>query len=128
MKGKAYAVLASMIEARENCVRRDNSTWIGTWNERIEAFARENLPSGSGIDAGSKVDLASSTADRLVIEAPYHAMNGDGFYVGWRDYRVIVTPSLAHGINVRVQGRDYNGVKDYLADVYREAFMREIGT
>jgi hypothetical protein len=37
-----------------------------------------------------------------------------------------VTPDLAHGFDVRVTGRDYRGIKDYLAEVYHAALSREV--
>jgi hypothetical protein len=49
----------------------------------------------------------------------------DGFYSGWTDHTVIVRPSF-RGINVRISGRDRNGIKEYLAETYDYALTQEV--
>jgi hypothetical protein len=52
-------------------------------------------------------------------------MNPDGFYDGWRDYMVTARPAF-DGVTVTVTGKDYNGTKDYLGDLFHEILTREI--
>lgn len=100
-----------------------NQTGIGEWIEKFLAAA-EILPSGSGIDAGTTIDLAASTPDRIVLTMSFHHMNDGGFYDGWTDHTIVVRPSLAFGVDLRVTGRNRNEIKDYLHDVYALA-LRE---
>ena len=119
------AHLASLLQARRNCVASGNSEWLGRHSRRIELIERNHLPHGAGIDVGVKLDLAESTPFQLVLKFSYHCMNQDGYYDGWRDYTAKVKPTF-DGIAVTIHGRDYNGVKDYLHDVFREALSAEI--
>lgn len=125
MQKTVAARLASLIEARKNCEQSANHEWHARHSGEIMRIARDHLPSGSGIDSGCVVMSEESRSDRLVIHVPFHCMNEHGFYDGWRDYRVIVRPAF-HGLSLTVAGRDYNGIKDYLADVFMEALGRII--
>jgi hypothetical protein len=46
-------------------------------------------------------------------------MNEHGMYDGWTRHAITIRPTF-DGIDVRIGGRDRNGIKEYLADVYRE--------
>ena len=83
------------------------------------------MPSGSGVDSGTKL-LDNSTPDRLVFQADFHHMDENGFYDGWTEHQIIVTPSLAYGFNVRITGRNRNEIKDYLADLFNHIFNMEV--
>lgn len=61
--------------------------------------------------------------NRLVIHVPFHCMDANGCYDGWRDYRVVVRPAF-DGITVTVTGRDYNDLKSYLGELFHEALGR----
>lgn len=119
------ARLASLVQARANCAETGNTEWHARHSGEILRLAREHLPSGSGIDSGCVVMSEESTADKLVIHVPFHCMNEQGMYDGWRDYRVTVRPAF-DGIRVTVAGRDYNGLKDYLGDLFQETLSRTI--
>lgn len=97
---------------------RDMSYAIDKHQERLDALM-EDAPRGSGIDMGTKIDRDASEANRLVFQTAFHHMNEHGFYDGWTEHRVIVTPCLVHGFSIRLTGRDRNAIKDYLADVYQ---------
>jgi hypothetical protein len=83
------------------------------------------LPSGSGIDSGTKLDLNASHAEKLVFDIAYHHMNDGGFYDGWTQHRIVVTPSFT-GINLRISGRDRNDIKDYLYQTYDYALKQDV--
>lgn len=121
---KVYQAFAQAIEARNNCKRGGNVEWVETWAERIKTLESE-LPSGSGFDNGTRLD-DSSTKDRLVFSTSFHHMNEDGYYCGWSHHTAAVTPSLAHGIDVRITGRNVRDVKDYIGDIFDDAMAREI--
>lgn len=86
------------------------------WAERLERIERETLPSGSGFDSGTKVDLESSKPNRIVLETSFHHMNDCGMYDGWTEHKVIVVPDMIYGIDIRITGRDRNGIKYYIGE------------
>src|SRR5689334_20304154 len=85
--------ISSLIEARENCKRTNNTEWYEKHTERL-AQLEDYLPSGSGIDSGTKIDLERSTSARVVLTFSYHHMNDCGMYDGWTDHSAIITPSF----------------------------------
>lgn len=113
--------LAGKFHAYLNCVKSNNMEWKEKHRDSINAML-ENLPSGSGIDAGTKFDWDKSTPERLIFTFGFHHLNENGYYDGWTEHKAIVTPSLYFGINVNITGRDRNGIKDYLSDLFNETF------
>ena len=120
---KIYQELSVAIQARKNCQQSNNVEWFDRWTERI-ADLSELLPSGSGFDNGTKVDLDASHADKLVLHTAFHHMHESGMYDRWTDHTVIVTPSF-RGINMRITGRDYRGIKDYMREEFDIALCQD---
>lgn len=75
------------------------------------------LPSGSGIDCGTKL-LDQSKPERLVFGIDFHTMDQNGYYSGWAYYRLVVKPSLQWGVDLRLYGPSHGGLKDYLYELY----------
>lgn len=113
--------LAGKFHAYLNCVKSNNNEWKGKHEDSINAML-ENLPSGSGIDAGIKFDWNKSTPEKIVFNFGFHHMNENGYYNGWTDHSLIITASLYFGINIRITGKDRNMIKDYLTDLFHEVF------
>lgn len=84
------------------------------------------MPSGSGIDCGTRLDIAASTPEKLVFKTAYHHMNSGGFYDGWTQHRIIVKPSLGFGLRISISGPDRNDVKDYLHECFDQALRAEV--
>lgn len=119
-----YRELASTFQAYLNCAARNDDTaqeWQRNHHASIVKICEEFLPSGSGIDNGTKFDFENSKPDKLVLTFGYHHMNEGGYYDGWTDHSIAIRPSLAHAFNTMISGRDRNQIKDYLYDVYQEA-------
>jgi len=95
--------------------------WRDRWAARLEHIERNALPSGSGIDAGTKIDVDRSTLDKIVLTTSFHHMDESGGYNGWSDHTVVVTPSFVSNFEINVTGRNRNGIKEYLADTFRAA-------
>ncbi len=112
-------MIASAVAARANCAEfgGPRKEAFDRWTEQLEAI---DLPSGSGFDNGSSVDIGQSTEDRIVLSTSFHHMT-EGTYDGWTDHEIIVTPSLVHGYDVEVTGEDRNDILEYIADVFSEA-------
>lgn len=100
--------LSSAITAYHNCKKTNNHEWITKHRQRIEELAKTCLPSGSGFDSGCTVDYEMSSQDRIVIETSFHHMNEDGYYDGWSNHHIIVTPGFM-GPNYEINS-DYSNV------------------
>lgn len=119
-----YQALATALDALRRCEKTPNHEWTPKWEERIEQLVKDCMPSGSGIDCGTKLDLNASDSDTLVFDVDYHHMNDGGYYDGWTHHRVIVTPSLMFGFELRITGKDRRNIKEYLHEVYECALSQ----
>jgi hypothetical protein len=77
----------------------------------------EYLPSGSGFDSGTSIDVEKTTEEKLVFSTAFHHMNDLGYYVGWTEHRVTVRPSF-YGFDIKVSGRNRNDIKDHIAECF----------
>jgi hypothetical protein len=118
-----YAVIASLLHAIAGCLKAGNTEWEAKHRQRIREILFDHMPSGSGIDTGTLLDYDASTPEKLIFWCDFHHMNDAGMYDEWTHHKVIVRPSLAHGIDVRVTGRDRNGIKEYLEETYEAALQ-----
>lgn len=119
---KVYEAIARRVDA----LRRCSPDWVIKHTECIDSLVREHMPSGSGFDYGTQFDIAAHVAspiERLVFQTAFHHMNECGMYDGWTDHKVIVRPSLQHGFTLSITGRDRNGIKEYIADVFHSALQ-----
>jgi hypothetical protein len=128
MKYKVYQKIAQCVDARLTCIKRENTAWIAKHEETIEEMIKEYMPHGSGIDGKTTIDYDKSKSDKLVFNSSFHAMNENGFYEGWIDYILSVSPSLIHGFILSIVGQfgQRQDIKDYLYDIYRDALQQEI--
>lgn len=101
-----------------------NCEWLKTVNEQYKNQCLDNieklekrLPCGSGIDSGCKIDADNSGINKVIITFGYHFMNENGYYDGWTDYKLIITPAFL-GINMKIAGKNRQGIKDYLYDLF----------
>jgi hypothetical protein len=123
LKQPLYQVLANLIEARNNCIDHGKSEWKDNHTDRILDLVKEHMPSGSGFDSGTTIDLDASTAEKIVFHTSFHHMNEDGFYDGWTEHKVTVRPSLGRLINIRISGIDRNMIKEYMDDEFQCALV-----
>ena len=93
---------------------------IGELKWRLEDL----LPSGSGIDNGTKIDLEKSRANKIVLTFSFHHMDEHGGYCGWSDYKAVLRPGW-HGVELEIFGKDKNGILDYLHDTFRHQIVNE---
>jgi len=103
----------------KNCEWRKtvNDAYHAQCESRLDKLEAE-LPHGSGIDCGCKIDREKSGKNKVIITTSYHHMNDDGYYDGWTDHKIIFTPCLSDGPDMRITGRDKRQIKDYLNDVF----------
>lgn len=117
MPKKLYQEISSRLQAIENCVHHENEEWLLNHREVVNQIFYHG-PSGSGIDCGTKLSFEDSNPEKLVLLVSFHHMNEGGYYDGWTEHKVIVTPSLQHGFNIRITGKNRNDIKEYLHEVY----------
>lgn len=111
-----YQAIARRIGAANRCKSSGNLEWFGKHWERIAELCAD-APHGSGFDSGCNLS-EDSTPERLTFGADFHHMNEHGSYDGWSTHTVIIRPSLEFGFDLRITGRDRNGIKDYISDVF----------
>jgi len=97
-------------------IKTANENFQSKFIEKIHEYEKE-LPNGSGIDSGCKVDIENSGKNKVVIEFSFHHMNENGYYDGWTEHKAIFKPSLT-GIELKITGKDRNMIKDYLHDLF----------
>lgn len=124
-KRPLYREIASTLQAMSNCRRSGNQEWLERHEARLAELV-DLLPSGSGIDCGTKIDADSCKPGKLVFTFSFHHMNESGMYDGWTDHVLTVTPSF-DGIDLRISGRDRDGIKEYLYETYYQALTEEAG-
>lgn len=115
---KLYQKLAQLIQARANCNNVCNQEWFHKHEDRIEELVKEHMPAGGGFDSGTHIDFIKSTSESLVFTTAFHHMNEIGYYDGWTEHTVKVTPSLQWGFELKISGRNRNDIKDYMHEVF----------
>jgi hypothetical protein len=125
---KLYRMLAQKCAARKCCAESGlhGAEWKRKHEQAIEQIVKDFMPSGSGLDCGTKIDLDASDGETLVFYTEFHHMNENGFYDGWTTHRVKVQGSLVSEFDLHINGRDRNQIKDYLTDVYDCALREEL--
>lgn len=119
-----YVRLARAIEAYRRCVETKNDEWLKRWRDDIDELVNE-FPSGAGFDNGWRFSPQSSVA-KLMFNTDFHHMNDNGCYDGWTEHTITVTPVLDYGFELKISGRNRNGIKELIADVVDEVLRREI--
>jgi hypothetical protein len=122
---KIFQSIAQSFVAMENCRRLGNDEWFETHRGNILELCRNKMPSGSGFDDGTSFDFSASKPNKLVFITSFHHMTNDGFYDGWTSHTVTVVPAFSSDIDMRISGKDHNDIKDYIADVFRDALREE---
>ena len=125
MKKPLFVHLSSKLNAVENCIARNNLEWLSRHQDRISSLVKDFMPSGSGIDCGTKL-CEESTSEKLTFDVAFHHMDEHGGYDGWTEHKVIVTASLQFAFSLKITGRDRNRIKEYLHEVYHYALSQMV--
>lgn len=126
MKHTVITLISQLVDARTRCQKTNNLEWEARHTERLNALARNILPSGSGIDKGTTIDMDRSTPDRIVLHMSFHHMDDSGFYDGWTEHTITIRPSLAFGFRLSISGRDRRDIKDYLGQTFDHVLGAEV--
>jgi hypothetical protein len=121
-----YKRIAQTQTALNNCFKTHNEEWEYKHNLKITEY-NDLLPSGSGVDNGSSINTDNTNMDKIVILSGWHIMNDGGYYDGWIDFRVVVTPSFDNfDLNIIGNFGKHQDIKDYLYDLFYENLNQEI--
>ena len=121
-----FEELASRVEAIRNCVASGNSEWELKHKATVRQIVADFLPSGAGWDNGTGFEFSSSHADKLVFYGAFHHMDDAGYYDGWTEHTVTVTPAFVGRYHIRISGRDRNEIKDYIHEIFDVALATRI--
>ena len=128
-KDKIYKRLAKIANSRLRCLNSIKFPQeIENYEDEIDDIMKNIFPHGSGIDNGCTFNYEKSVNNRLVINSAYHCMNENGYYDGWVDFIVVLTPDLEldYTLNIRGNFGKYNHVKDYLYQIFHNSFDQEV--
>ena len=114
----------SRLMAIESCKKSNNAEWLDKHTEKLIELEKR-LPSGSGIDCGTKIDTRDLKANQFKLTLSFHHMDENGFYDGWTDHVITVRPSFG-GLDLTISGKNKNDIKEYLLDTYYYALTEEI--
>lgn len=123
---KLYQRIARLVAARLNCEKSGNTEWFDRHTQRLEDITKNILPSGSGFDCGTTIDLDESGPERVVLRTEFHHMDDGGYYDGWTDHTILITPSLQFGFELRITGKNRNDIKDYIYQIFEQVLNEEI--
>lgn len=121
-----YRKLASLVGAMNNCRKTGNTEWLERHSETMQRLVKDHMPSGSGVDNGTTLLEEEQEPNKLIFHLNYHHMNDAGYYTGYTDHRVIVTPDLFSGIELEITGPNRNDIKDFLYDLYHGALTKKV--
>ena len=119
---KMYQKLSTALTARDNCIDSKNLKWEETWTNKINAIMKL-APDGSGFDAGTEIEKFDR--NKIVFSTSYHHMNNLGYYTGWTEHTIVISPDW-QGIHLKVTGRNTNNIKEYIADAFHSWLFEDV--
>lgn len=122
---KFYSRIANKLVAYDNCVKSGNNEWLVKHERELNELVENYLPIGSGFDNGTKFNWGESNRNKLVFDTAFHHMNEGGYYDGWTEHKVIITPDLLFGFNIKITGRNRNDIKEYITQMFNDFEYKE---
>ena len=117
MKRTIAEQIAHKLVAIENCEKSENWEWRDRHAQDLVEIVK-NGPSGSGWDCGTSFDRDKSEPNKLVFFGSFHHMDEMGGYDGWTDHTITVRPDFVSKLDIKISGRDRNGIKDDLHQLF----------
>lgn len=122
---KLFRLIGSRARTLSNPSPYMNESVRERFEEEMEILLKEFMPSGSGFDMGTDIDIDRSNARKLVFKTGFHHMNETGHYDGWTYHNVIVTAEF-DGLDIQVTGRDRNNIKEYIGEAFYSALHQMV--
>lgn len=143
MNNPLYRTIANQVRLYHSAT---DDEWRTKHENALEKLMQQ-MPSGSGIDSGTKLLLAESSENKLVFLVEYHHVNSNGYYCGWSSRNIVITASLTSDFDMDMVDEDSSGADmtdvdeetgeeydnsefildstgDHLADTYRWALQQ----
>ena len=119
--------LATQISAELFRIEHPNQDIVSDAMACLDRLA-EFLPSGSGFDSGTTLDVDQSTPEKLVFDTSFHAMNEYGYYDGWTEHKIIARPSFVFGMALDEPSSDDpdDDTQEYIWDTFTHALQQDI--
>lgn len=124
MSTKLYSTIANAILVLKSTKGPFGNNALRLQEAVLEDIEENFLPYGSGFDAGCKISLEDSSHNKIVITSSYHKLNEDGYYDGWIDLIVTVTPSLIFDFVLTIDGE---GIDDLDRAYFQDEFGNALG-
>jgi hypothetical protein len=125
-KEPLYKAIASTLDAYKRCIETGNKEWEDKHGELLEEFQGNYYPSGSGFNQGTTLDLEKSTPNKLVFHTAFHHMDGSGFYDGWTQHTVNISPDFVHTLNISISGKNRNDIKELIHQEFHHVLSMEV--
>lgn len=125
MSKKIYHKISNGMRNYLHWINRENSDMADDYLDKIKEIVSANFPAGSGFNFGTYFDEKASNTNKLVFYTKYHHMNEMGFYDGVTDHKIIITPDFVYHINIKITGRDRNGIKGYIGEIFYDCLMQD---
>ena len=119
---KFYSKISNLMVTHYNSNKTGNMEIANIAIDNIEQLVKDHLPDGSGFNSGTQFILNESNRNKLVFTAPFHHINSGGYYDGWTHHKIIVTPDLCFGFNIKITGKNRCGIKDYIESCFTDLF------
>jgi hypothetical protein len=121
MTGLLYNSPASKIAAIENCRTSGNIEEIARHTAAILYLVERYMQADAGIEHGTCIDFSNSNQNHIVFDTRFDHTPEGSYSACWTRHKVIVTPALVCDFDIRITGRDRNGVKEDLREMFDEA-------
>jgi len=115
-----YQEIARKLDQMKNLTKTGQGEQAYLVGNLVDKIVRDYLPHGSGFDNGTKLDWDKSNHNKLVFTTAFHHMDINGYYSGWTEHEVIITPDLMFGFNVKVTGKNRNDIKEYIHSCFSD--------
>ncbi len=120
--GTLIQKLACTIIAKKNTEKSGNVMWAGRHADTI-AYIGGKLPTGSGFDSGSFIDVERSTPKAVYIDTSFHHHAEHG-YDGWTEHTLKIVPTF-DGFDFSISGPNKNEIHDYIGEVFHQLLSEE---
>ena len=112
---KLYQKIIQTTKALESCEEKGMIDAYDNHYKTLQNIHKNYLPSGSGFDG--EMNIESATDSKLIIRFDWHILNDNGYYDGWLDLLLIMTPNLSNNFDMKIKwytnGNDKRKVEKY---------------
>lgn len=127
------------VEQLQHSIKSGNKDHEEIWEDKI-LWLKDKLPSGSGFDSDTTINIDKSKKNKIVLETSFHHMDENGMYCGWSHHAITVTPDFLSDFDMKISSKDErspyvkrregslksNGFIDYLWSTFYHVLSEEL--